>query len=139
MKRFTATKAIMFLFNLIIFSLLFGCQGTTEISCEKNFSEDGYTYTFCLEIVAILDEPLEFAPANWLVYFCELDEECLGLISGDGYKYGGIDASFGIDHETLADIDIYEGALVWVRVDTRRALPDPRPAPIAIIDWKLME
>jgi len=119
--------------------LLLGCSVNSEINCEEYYDAQREIKTYCLEIVAILDEPLDIIThGDWIVYACRLDEECQGLIQTEGHGYG-IDASIGIDMDNLADIGIYEGAIVFIIEDATVIHPLLRPGPITIINWQLVD
>jgi len=130
---------VVYLGLLTIMLLLSGCSESSEIDCEENYDHERGIKTYCLEIVAILDEPLSVITfGDWTVYACPLDEECQGLIYTEGFGYG-IDATFGIHTEDLADIEIYTGAIVFITEDITVIHQAPRPGPITIIDWELVE
>ena len=119
--------------TLILFStlLLIGCTSTNLLDCQ----DDGI---YCLQIVAILENPIPSINPDWTVYTCLLDEVCEGFLYDEKHGYS-IDASFGFRKEQFKNIEIYEGASIWTKLDNDYAIPLIRPTTLPIIDVRLIE
>lgn len=122
----------------ILLGLLVACETTEKITCEVTYDLDNKTRTSCLEIVTILDEPLEMAFGTWSTFGCRLDRACEGLIEIEEVYI--VDANVWIAVDQLDDIGIYEGAIIQIVENMNVFIQDHGgPQRITIIEWRMAD